>query len=254
MFSGIRFFFSRVFSFVGNRKSVPPAIPQMQNQPYKDGTSNLTYNSLFCDDIRFFRNSGRLEGPWKLLSMKDAKVDSLKSIAENSALETTARILAYNVLRSRGIINSKEVMGVVIEVGAAGGPDVMAVYNDLRAQYISETGKVLISEDSAAEIKERIETILSISRKIIGKAEPWNKARPSPPPADEFRITFLVTDGVYVGQGKLAELNSDPVASAMVALAGELMVILAKRAREAKQQSAGKTPAAAGKGSNQTGR
>jgi hypothetical protein len=144
-------------------------------------------------------------------------------------------------------------MGVVIEVGAAGGPYAMAVYSDLRAQYITETGKVLVSEDNAAEMKERIQTILSISQKIIGKAEPWNEARPSHPPADEFRITFLVADGVYIGQGKLAELNNDPVASAMVALAGELMVILAKRAREAKQ-STGKTPAAAGKGSNQTGR
>ena len=200
---------------MGNRKSVPPAIPQMQIQPYKDGTTNLMYNSLFCDDIRFFRNNGRLEGPWKLLFMKDAQVDSLKSVAENSTVETTARILAYNALRSHGIINPKEVMGVVIEVGAAEGPYALAVYSDLRAQYITETGKVLVSEDNTAEMKERIQTILSISQKIIGKAEPWNETRPSPPAKDEFHITFLVADGVYFGQGKLAELNSDPVASAI---------------------------------------
>ncbi len=238
---------------MGNRKSVSPAIPQMQIQPYKDGATNVTYNSLFCDDIRFFRNNGKSEGPWKLLFMKDAKVNSLKSIAEDNTIETTARLLAYNALRIHGVINPKEVMGVIIEVGAAGGPDTLAVYSDLRAKYINETGKVLVSEDNAAEMKERIQTVLSISQKIISKAEPWKETRLSHPPTDEFHITFLVADGVYIGQGKLADLNNDPVASAMVALAGELMVILAKRAREAKQP-AGKTPAAAGEGSNQTRR
>jgi len=246
MFSRIRSLFNRLFSFIGKKKVISPAIPHMQIQPYKDVATNLVYNSLFCDDIRFFGNNGRLEGPWKLLFMKDAQVDSLKSVAENSTVETTARLLAYNVLRSRGIINSKEVMGVVIEVGATEGPYALAVYSDLRAQYITETGKVRVSEGSTAAMREKIQNILSISQKIIDKAEPQNETRSFPPAKDEFHITLLVADGMYFGQGKLAELNSDPVASAIVVLVGELMVILAKKDREASET--------AGKSSNQTGR
>jgi len=58
---------------------------------------------------------------------------------------------------------------------------------------------------------------------------------------------------VYIGQGKLATIKNDPTASKIIALAGEVMVIITKKAREG-SRSASQTTDFAGKESKQNGR
>ena len=109
-------------------------------------------------------------------------MESLKSIAEDTKIETRFRLLAYNVLRNRGVINAKEVLGVVIEVSAEAS-DTLAVYKDLSARYINNTGKSMVWESGSGAgsgTNEKIQSILAISQKIIGKAVLWKQPRPAP--------------------------------------------------------------------------
>ena len=243
MFNSLRSFFGRIRSWFVRSEPVPPPPPQLSYNPYKEPGVNIEYNTLFCDNKELFRPAGKPAGIWKVIFTREPVIESLKAIAEDTKVETRSRLLAYNVLRNRGVINAKEVLGVVIEV-AAEGSDTLAVYKDLSARYINSTGKSMVWESGAGAgsgTNEKIQSILTISQKIIGKAELWKQPRPAPPLAGEFRITFLSADGTYIGDGKLAEIKSDAVASALVAQAGEIMVAMNKRAREAKPAAAPST-------------
>ena len=239
MFDKLGSFFSSLVSGKGTSQSAKPAI---RFQPYASNETNAIYNSLFLDDIELLRPGGKLEGPWKVIFSKNPTIESLKSLTSDP--DTRIRLLAYGALRKSGIANDKDVLGVVVEVGTSEGLYSLAIYKDFYVKYITETGKVLIGETSDNAINEKVQGLLSISQKIIGKAETWNQPRQSPPPDGEFRITFLASDGTYLGQGKLAEIKNDLVASTMIRQAGEIMTAIARKAKES-EQPANSTPAKA---------
>jgi len=235
MFGKLRSFLGKIRSYFLRNEDAPPP-PQMNFQPYKEHLINIEYNKLFCDNIELFRPAGRLEGMWKIIFAKDPAVDALKSISDDNNIETRVRILAFNLLHNRGIINTKEVLGTVIEVGTEEGGETIAIYKDLRALYINAKSKSFSWDNSGngAGVKENIQNILTISQNIIGKAERWTQPRQAPPTAGDFRISFLVADGFYIGEGRLSEIKNDAVASAIISQAGALMIALAKMNREAK--------------------
>jgi hypothetical protein len=239
MFDKFGSFFSSLVSGKGTSQSAKPA---MRFQPYASNEANAVYNSFFMDDIELLRPGGKLEGPWKVIFSKNSTIESLKSLTSDP--DTRICLLAYNALRKLGIANPKEVLEVVVEVGATEGLYTLAIYKDLHVKYITETGKILVSETTDNATNEGVQDLLSISQKIIGKAETWNQPRQAPPPDGEFRVTFLASDGTYLGQGKLAEIKDDLVASAMIRQAGETMASIAKKARES-EHSATSTPAKA---------
>jgi hypothetical protein len=235
MFSGLRAFFGRIRAIFVRKEAAPPP-PQLSVKPYTDVSANLEYNCLFCDNRDLFRPLGKqLDGAWRTIFSREPTVDALKTIAEDVKVHTRTRLLAYNLLRSQGVINNKEVLGAVIEVGSPEGTDTLAVYKDLSARYVTAAGKTIARDaetGSGAGINEKVQTVLAISQKVIGKATAWQQARPAPPAANEFRITFLSADGMYPGSGKLDTIRNDAVASAIIGEAGQIMTALNKWARE----------------------
>ena len=215
-------------------EEAPPPPPLMSFQPYKDPEANIEYNRLFCDNPELFRPVVKPERVWKTIFARQPVIDALKSIADDHRVETRTRLLAFNALRRQGVNNEQKVLGAIIEIGAEEGIEILAVYNDLRAFYINSKGRILNwgNNSPGAGINEKIQNIITISQKIIGKATAWTQPRPAPPVNGDFRITFLATDAVYLGEGKLATITADPVAAALIRKAGEIMTALNKHARQ----------------------
>lgn len=205
---------------------------ELKYTPYKEQSTNIIYNLLFCDDLELYKNNhhGPVRGPWQMLFAKPAKLKDLQRLAESASAESRLRILAFNALRQRKVMPHKKVLlGVIVEVGLEHGLDTLAVYRDLRARYINQSGKLLIWETRKPEIDAGIRKLFQEAQPIIEKIGPWGKPRLPPPPAGQMRLTFLVSDGLYFGEGTMRSLSRSPLAGPVVTAATELLFALTRQ-------------------------
>jgi hypothetical protein len=81
------------------------------------------------------------------------------------------------------------------------------------------------TEESLAITKQLFDS----SEKIVSQIGPWNKPRRAFPGKGDLRISFLVSDGLYFGEGPINTLFKDPLASpALTAATSMLQYITAK--------------------------
>jgi len=205
----------------------------MSYSPYPDDATNKIYNLLFCDDLSLFRTNfqGAAEGPWKSLFADPKDPAGLEALASNLTEESRLRILAFNALGKKAAsTHPKELLGVIIEVGLEQGLDTLAAYRDLRARYINQSGKMIIWETSEPAVDERIRNLFENAARVVEKIGPWEDARLPPPTFGLLRMTFLVSDGLYFGQGPMKDLQLDPLGAPVVNSATELLLELTSRA------------------------
>jgi hypothetical protein len=207
-------------------------------EPYKDHATNVIYNLLFCDDLELYGSEFRGEptGPWKELFSPIPAESSLASIASNEEIESRIRLLAFNTLRTRSkAVSQKQILGTVVEIGLPQGLETIAAYKDGRARYINYSGKLIIWEAPNSTMNDRIQSLLPASQNIINKIGPWDKQR-LPPPSNGFsRMTFLVTDGLYFGQGPYDVLKDDAMGSPVITEATALIVDLINQVEAAQK-------------------
>lgn len=198
--------------------------------PYADAGTNTIYNLLFCDDPGLYRRSheGALDGPWKTLFARTPDPQALAALAADRGSESRVRLLAGNALRAAGMaVQARELLGVVAEVGLDGGLDTLAAFADGRARYINHTGKMVFWETGGPPLPEIVD-LLEASATVVSKIGPWDKARLPPPGNGEIRLTFLVSDGLYFGQGPMETLQQDPDGGPVVSAATRLLVKLTR--------------------------
>lgn len=199
--------------------------------PYKDEATNLSYNLLFCDDLALYksRHNGVVSGPWQVLFAKPASMQSLRQLANSTSAETRIRILAFNELKQHNALpEQKQLLAVIVEVGVEQGLDTLAAYRDMRISYINQSGKLRVWDTHKPEIDAKIQKLFLEAQPIIEKIGPWDKARLPPPAAGQMRLTFLVSDGLYFGQGTMRELGRSPLAGPVVTAATELLFALTR--------------------------
>jgi hypothetical protein len=197
--------------------------------PYTDRATNLIYNLLFCDDLALYKanHQGRVTGPWRVLFAKPANVTGLQTLADSTSAETRLRILAFNALKQQNVRpKHKELLGVIVEVGLEHGLDTLAAYQDLRARYINQSGKLLVWDTHKPQIDAQIRKLFQEAQPIIEKIGPWGKPRLPPPATGQMRLTFLVNDGFYFGEGTMRDLSRSPLAGPVVTAATELLFAL----------------------------
>ena len=200
--------------------------------PYKDQATNTFYNLLFCDDLGLYKTAhkGPIEGPWQVLFSNPADVKNLQALANSPTAETRLRILAFNALKQQHIApKKKELLGVIIEFGLEHGLDTLAAYKDLRVRYINHSGKLIMRETHTPAIDPKIRKLFQEVQPIIEKIGPWGKPRLAPPPAGQMRLTFLVSDGLYFGEGTMRDLGHSPLAGPVVTAATELLFELTRQ-------------------------
>jgi hypothetical protein len=203
------------------------------SDPYKDIGTNLIYNLLFCDDLELYKANHQppITYPFDVLFSETSSVADLQRIIDDRDADPRVRILAYNRQLSKGHkAEKKELLAVIVEVGLTDGLDVLASFDNGTARYINQTGKMLIWETTTDGEGNRLtKDLFTKSKDIIKQIGPWDQPRRAHPGKGTVRITFLVSDGLYFGEGPIDILFNDALASPALTSATELMKYLTEK-------------------------
>lgn len=205
--------------------------------PYKDTTANHIYNLLFCDILDLYKAHSKESAPypWDIILSESSSVADLQKVIDDSSSESRMKVLAYNrQLASGHKPSKKELLAVIVEVGLDDGLDVLASFSDGSARYINHTEKIVIWEMADEKSNELTEDLFLKSQNIVNQIGAWDKPRRPAPTTGNARITFLVSDGLYFGEGPINVLFNDQLASPALTSATYLMQYLIEKSLETK--------------------
>lgn len=227
--------FKKLLGIVGIGLAAAGTSPAAQPyEPYAKGTSaNKIYDLLFCDNPSAFQpKPDRKPVDWQLLLFGAAQDPAkIAGLADDPGVESRIRALAYNWLRTHGHPTPKKiVLGVVIEVPLERGLDALAAYADGSVRYINQTGKIAsIEPDSLSEANLQAQRMIGLAQPIVAHIGPWDKARLRPPVSPRIRLTFIVSDGLYFGEGPFKAMEQDSLASPLIQQGANLITLLARK-------------------------
>jgi hypothetical protein len=204
--------------------------------PYKDSSTNYIYNLLFCDNLELYKQNLKepYTFPFDILFSENSSVTDLQKIIDDNNADPRIKVLAYNKQISVGHKpENKELLAVIVEVGLDEGLDVLASFSNGTARYINQTGKILVWETiDDKKANEITKQLFENSQNIVKQIGAWDKPRRPNPTKGNVRITFLVSDGLYFGEGPIDVLFNDPMASPALTTATELMKYLTEKSLE----------------------
>ena len=209
-----------------------PSSAPLPDGPYKDDATNLIYQLLFCDRPQLFKDhhTGDLVPPCSVLFSKAPDFQALAKIAGDKGQESRVRMLAFNALRAAGkAVPQKEHLGTIIEVRLPGGLDALAVFADGGARYINQSGKIVVVEGTPSPFDPEIKRVVDASKPIIAAIGPWDKNRLPAPKQGNIRMTFLVSDGLYFGEGPMDAMQKDRMAEPLISAARTLLLRLVEK-------------------------
>ena len=222
-----------LFSFF---KKSPEQVTTSTN-PYKDSSTKLIYNLLFCDNIDLYKDNTKppYTYPFDILFSETSTISDLQKIIDDSNSDPRQKVLSYNRQIASGHKPSKkELLAVIVEVGLESGVDALASFNDGTARYINQTGKLLVWETTDEKSNELTKDLFLKSQNIVNQIGAWDKPRRQAPTKGNVRITFLVSDGLYFGEGPIDVLFNDPMASPALTSATYLMNYFTEKSLETK--------------------
>ncbi|WP_338848928.1 hypothetical protein V8J88_08290 [Massilia sp. W12] len=210
------------------RKSPPPAAPAepVFHQPYAQAHVNAHYNLLFCDNYALFAEQPPQEDHplWHELTAHAPKRSMLNQIAQDAAEDGRLRALACHRLREIGAPTPRKLLlGVIVEAQMQHGLDVLAAFADGGVRYLSQSGKVSIFDGPGNPLEVQAKDLVGAAQTLLNKLGPWHRPRLAPPPPGNIRITFVVSDGLYFGQGAFATLQQDVIAGPILAKTTKLL-------------------------------
>lgn len=164
-------------------------------------------------------------------------VGQLEKIVDTPGLASRHYLQAWHFLRQLGVSppddGSKDVYGVVVEVGLTDGLDLLAAYADHSARYFNFSGGGVIWDQPDDSLNPEIDALLAAAERIIHNIGPWEESRPPPPPEGEVRINMLAPGGLYFGQGPYEILATDELAGPILQAALVLMQALIDKSNSA---------------------
>jgi len=204
-------------------------------QPYKNEAINKIYDLLFCDKPELFRTDGDLpdEYPRSELFVPDPSDETLQKIVDDDGVESRYKIIASNMsVATRKAAADRRIFGVIVEVGMDEGLDVLAAYEDGTARYINYSEKLIVWDARTSESDEIIADLFSVARPLVDMIGPWNGERREPPTPGNARLTFLVSNGLYFGEGPFNALHADALGGPVIDGAVKLMTFLIENAKD----------------------
>ncbi|MFO1412712.1 MAG: hypothetical protein U1F10_02130 [Burkholderiales bacterium] len=200
-----------------------------RHAPYGDTSASAIYHLLFADDATAFApHRGEAPAPWQdVLSGTDAA--AVRVLADDATQESRVRALAFGWLRAHGVaVSAKVLLGVVVEVPLDGGLDTLAAYADGSVRYINQSGAMSIFDAPMPALAPQVDAVLRAAQAIVARIGPTDGPRLPPPAAGNLRLSFLVSDGLYFGEGPADALMGDALAGPLVnAATGLLQAVVA---------------------------
>ena len=114
-------------------------------------------------------------------------------------------------------------------MGLPKGLDTLAVFTDGGARYINHSGKMVIVEGTPNAFEAEIRQVIADSQPIVAAIGPWVENRLPPPSNGSIRMTFLVSDGLYFGQGPMKAMQEDSMAEPLINAATTLLMKLVQK-------------------------
>lgn len=215
----------KLLTSVGILASTAAATAAPLYTPYKSDAANTIYNLLFCDNpAGFIAEPNEKSAAWQLaLAASPIDVPALEALANDFNQEGRIRYLAFQRLRTSGIgIPPKLLLGVIVEVPLSSGLDVLATYSEGGVRYINQSGKLVVADD-VPSFRPLVSALFTAAQPLVAKIGAWNEPRRAPPALGNIRITFLVSDGLYFGEGPMALMQQAPLAAPVIKRATELL-------------------------------
>ena len=205
--------------------------------PYANQATDAIYNLLFCDDVSTFQpKEDSQPTSWQTtLFSEPADISGLEALAADTSREGRIRALAYQRLRSAGEkVRGKVLLGVIVEVPLSKGLDTLAAFSEGGVRYINQTGKIGVFENVPG-LQPLVQNLFKASQQVVDQIGPSKQPRLPPPKPDGIRVTFVVSDGLYFGEGAMSRMQHDqlagPVIDAAVALLQQVVAVGAKSDR-----------------------
>lgn len=202
-------------------------------RPYGDSAASDIYNLIFCDDPdSFHAREGEEPTPWQTtLFGEPPNAKSIRKLADDKEAEGRFRYLACNRLRLLGEKVEKGILfGVIVEVPMTEGLDTLAAFSEGGVRYINHSGTIVVKEGPVGDIDEVVKQLMEASQKVVHQIGPWNRDRLPPPSYGRIRMSFLVSDGLYFGDGPTADMQTDPISRPVMDQATALMLKVTKLA------------------------
>lgn len=193
--------------------------------PYTDTSTNQLYDLLFCDSPAAYAPAqGRSQAPWqRLLYSTSPRPGEIRSLAEDRTQESRVRALAYDWLRRHGHdVPTRQLLGVVLEVPLERGLDVLAAYVDGSVRYLNHAAAPALFEGPMEPLQPHVTKLLSAAQAIVDRIGPTDQPR-RPAPSENVRLNFLVSDGLYFGEGPMATLQRDSMAGPLLSAGAALL-------------------------------
>lgn len=185
--------------------------------PYKDARLDTIYNLQFCDNDELLHSEYRPEGILAQLLKDEVSIEILQSLAMNGDEDTRIRMLAFAQLRQKNIpVARKILLASVVEVGLADGLEMLAVYDDQRVRYISAKQRLAVVESPTPPMELIIQNFLFESQKIINNLDPCGEDRHSFPSYGRAKMTFIASDGIYIGEAQFKHMQENPDAARII--------------------------------------
>jgi hypothetical protein len=197
--------------------------------PYSNKDSNALYNLAFCDKPLVLRKrlGSQPEGVWATLIAEPPYIAALVAIANDPAQESAARSFAFSRLRElKQPVPEKLLLGTVIEVRMPEGLDTLAVYADGRVRYLHHSGKASAFEPVPSGWMPKVRRLMNASQAAVERTGPWEQLRLAPPDKGAIRMSFLVSDGLYFGQGPMGVMERDALAQPIIAAGLDLLKLV----------------------------
>jgi hypothetical protein len=143
---------------------------------------------------------------------RQAATATLRAAADFQG-ETRFRLWACRALRDLGETpadpTAGTVLGVVVEVAAAGGVDTVAAYADGSARYLGAAGARVSWDAPDERLASRIDAVLAAAAPVVPTFAPDIPGRGDPAPGTT-RFTLLTGAGARLGDEPTAALAVDP--------------------------------------------
>jgi hypothetical protein len=210
-----------------------PESMKTSTDPYNESSTNLIYHLLFCDNLDLYKqhNQAPATYPFNLLFADSSTAADFQKIIDDPTTDSRLKVLAYNQQMAKGHQpTQKELLAVIVEVGLDNGLDVLASFQDGTARYLNQTGKILIWEATDPTSTELTQDLFQKSQHIVDQIGVWDQPRRPYPTRGTVRISFLVSDGLYFGEGPIDVLFNDPLANPALTSATLLMKYITEKA------------------------
>jgi hypothetical protein len=81
-----------------------------------------------------------------------------------------------------------------------------------------------VFEGKVEALEKEIGEVLEASQTVVDVIGAWDKERLPPPPVGNVRMTFLVSDGLYFGEGPMEAMQQDRLSAPLVNAATNLFL------------------------------